>query len=63
MKKLIFILFVLPIFSCNSDKKKDAPASENLQGVQNVNGNIPDTTNAINIDGKKDSASVKDSTH
>ncbi len=56
MKKYFPILcIILFFFSCNSaDKKKDESIktdskSESAVGVQNVNGNIPDTTNTINI--------------
>jgi hypothetical protein len=64
MKKMIFILIALPFFSCNSDKKKDAPASENnYPAAQNATGNIPDTTNSINMGNKTDTGSSKDSIH
>ena len=55
MKKSIAILCTaIFLFGCNSDNKSDkskepAAASENPVGVQNVNGNIPDTTNTIDI--------------
>ncbi len=58
MKKLIFILLAIPVFSCNSDKTNDAPESAtDYPAVQNVNGNMPDTTNSINLGNKTDSAS------
>lgn len=55
MNKYIAIMCsALFLLSCNSDGKSDTstePASdaESTIGVQNVNGNIPDTTNTINI--------------
>ena len=62
MKKFILILLAIPVFSCNSNAKKDAPPSENnYPAVQNVNGNMPDTTNSINLGNKKDSTSSTDS--
>jgi hypothetical protein len=54
MKKLLLILFIAGIFSCASDKKDDTTnKSENQPGIENVNGNIPDTTNSINLDNNK----------
>lgn len=61
MKKGLFmLLFVVAIASCQSktEKKEVEKAGDtNLSGVENVNGNIPDTTNAINVNPRK-----KDST-
>lgn len=53
-KSLAIIGLTLFLFSCNSDTKSDtsttpAAGTENAVGVQNVNGNIPDTTNTIDI--------------
>jgi hypothetical protein len=66
MKKLFAILLIAGIFSCNSDKNEKEDKSKegaNEPGIQNVNGNIPDTTNAINLDNdKRDSSSKADST-
>ncbi len=67
MKKLLFILLVAGTFSCDSNKKvDDVESTENATGIQpgiqNVNGNIPDTSNSINLDNNKtDSGMVKDS--
>ncbi len=61
MKRVIFIIgsvVVIFLSACTSgDKTKKVDSkSENEAGVENVNGNIPDTTNAINLDThKKDS--------
>lgn len=51
MKKIFIAALSLTIFSCNSsDKKTTEDAKNNNEvGVQNPNGNIPDTTNAINL--------------
>jgi len=38
------------MLSCNSgDKKADDTKTDSQVGVQNANGNIPDTTNAIRL--------------
>ncbi|MEO8763709.1 MAG: hypothetical protein ABI416_05450 [Ginsengibacter sp.] len=57
MKKILFILATTVfIFGCNSgDKKDDETKTDSQVGVPNVNGNIPDTTNAIRL-----STDVKD---
>ncbi|HEY5393073.1 MAG TPA: hypothetical protein VIJ57_13200 [Hanamia sp.] len=62
----ILLLFVSTIFlftSCNNNKEKKTP-TYNEVNVKNVNGNIPDTTNAIDLSTRKtDSAnSTKDTT-
>ncbi|MEO6219379.1 MAG: hypothetical protein ABIO81_03055 [Ginsengibacter sp.] len=64
MKKTIgFLSLVVLLASCASDndmKYKDTETkegeTENPVGIQNVNGNIPDTINTIDIstDNKKD---------
>ncbi len=69
MKKVIFpIILSALVVGCNSNEEKtkiDDPKSENVVGVPNTNGNIPDTTNSINLSThKKDSATTpKDSLH
>ena len=62
-KTLVIIIFPLFVLSCNSHKKNTQDEkSQNEVGIQNVNGNLPDTTNAINLSThKKDSSAVKDS--
>ena len=56
MKKIIFGLMILVFTACNNSTNEettmDTTASKN-SGVNSVNGNIPDTTNTINIDGGK----------
>ena len=63
MKRMMLIIgLVSVILGCNSsDKKKtDETKTDNQVGVQNVNGNIPDTTNAINLNSqKKDSTGMR----
>lgn len=61
MKKLLFILLIAGTFSCDSNKKVEVEESGNTPGIQNVNGNIPDTMNSINLDNNADSGMVKDS--
>jgi hypothetical protein len=67
MKKMFTILFIAAVFSCNSDKNEKEDNSKegaNEPGIQNVNGNIPDTTNAINLDNdKRDSSTADSSAH
>jgi hypothetical protein len=63
MKKIMFIIGMLYIFSgCNSNDRKQADDTKtyNQSGIQNVNGNIPDTTNAIDLSThKKDSTGMR----
>lgn len=65
MKKISFILSLsLLLFACNSNKTSNEKRGEDVDptqnvGVDNVNGNIPDTTNTINLSTNKvDSAKV-----
>ena len=46
------------IFGCASKEEETTEETKNEAGVQNVNGNIPDTTNAIDLSTSKDSAST-----
>jgi hypothetical protein len=65
MKKIFVLIAIVSIFlGCTSSDKKttEDTKSQDQTGVPNVNGNIPDTTNAINLSThKKDSATTKDS--
>ena len=64
MKKIIVLVFATIIFSCNSNNKKanENTKTNNEVGVQNENGGIPDTTNAINLSThKKDTLQKRDS--
>ena len=59
MKKILFIIAISAInFSCESKEEATPGDTKNPAGVQNVNGNIPDTTNAIDLSTSKDSAST-----
>lgn len=63
-KNLLIVLIFTLLFSCNNSSDKTTTEGTQVQGpVENVNGNIPDTSNAIKLDvHKKDStSSSKDS--
>jgi hypothetical protein len=56
MKKyLLIITFITLVYSCNNSDKTTTEETQNKNevGVQNVNGNIPDTTNAIDLSTNK----------
>ncbi|MEO8854350.1 MAG: hypothetical protein ABI359_11245 [Ginsengibacter sp.] len=59
MKNLFLLFFMVIILaSCSNNSDKKTP-TYNEVNVKNVNGNIPDTTNAIDLSTKKvDSGSV-----
>ncbi|MEO5782849.1 MAG: hypothetical protein ABIQ07_06235, partial [Ginsengibacter sp.] len=65
MKKILLVIILFQVlYSCSSDEKKTTEDSKakNEVGVQNVNGTLPDTTNAINLGTqKKDTLQSKDS--
>ena len=59
MKKIFFALTLIAFVACNNDSDSSSTedtAVTNMSGVENVNGNIPDTTNAITIDASSQSA-------
>lgn len=60
---IFFLLAIISFLGCSSNSKKTTEDKSNMEvGVQNVNGNIPDTTNAINLSTqKKDTTATKDS--
>jgi hypothetical protein len=62
MKRMMLIIgLVSVVWGCNSnDKKKTDDTKTDIQvGVQNVNGNIPDTTNVMKLSThKKDSTGM-----
>ncbi len=61
MKKTFFALLVLVFVSCNNDSNSSSDEETtdttitNVSGIDNVNGNIPDTTNTISIDASSQS--------
>ena len=63
--KIILLLFSVMLFSCNNNKHSNTEMGKDVEpyrqvGVENVNGNIPDTTNAIDLSTKKtDSSALK----
>ncbi len=63
MKKIMFVVVMAyVVWGCNSDDKKKADEIKtyNQTGVQNVNGNISDTTNAIDLSThKKDTTGIR----
>jgi hypothetical protein len=61
MKQLISAAFIIFLSACNNDGKSSATddtAVTNISGVENVNGNMPDTTNSISVDGSSQSTNV-----
>lgn len=53
MKNFIFLFLVsgLVCIGCGNDTSQDEDtASPNTPGVQNVNGNLPDTSNAVTLE-------------
>jgi hypothetical protein len=49
--------------ACNSNgegEDSDDTASSNITNVQNVNGNLPDTTNSMNLDAGDTTSSTQD---
>ncbi len=63
MKKIFIGVIALIAFSCGSNEKEttEDTKTNNQVGVPNVNGNIPDTTNAINLSTQKKDTLQKDS--
>ncbi|MDQ3682552.1 MAG: membrane lipoprotein lipid attachment site-containing protein [Bacteroidota bacterium] len=65
MKKILFGLIVFVLAACNNNSESttitDTTVS-NTSGVENVNGNLPDTTNTITIDGGKPETTPIDTT-
>jgi hypothetical protein len=62
-KLLIGVLLTGILLSCNNNDPKTTESSPNLTNVQNVNGNIPDTTSSISLENRQtvDSLPVSDS--
>ena len=63
--KLILILSTVILFSCNDNKHSNTEMGKDVDpyrqvGVENVNGNVPDTNDAIDLSTKKtDSSTLK----
>ncbi|RYZ49325.1 MAG: hypothetical protein EOO14_20840 [Chitinophagaceae bacterium] len=65
MKKLLSLLIMGFLFSCGNGKMDDNKTESPVTPpVDNVNGNIPDSTNTINLNQPLpiDSSNLKDST-
>ncbi len=67
MKKFILpVLIAGFILACNNEKKTESNESAPVTpGADNVNGNIPDTSDAVRLNQSmpKDSSHTRDSTH
>jgi hypothetical protein len=63
MKKNFIAIAICSVlfFACNHQKTKSGKGSETYRTVPvpNVNGNIPDTTNSIDLSTKKDSSHIQ----
>ncbi len=60
MKKIFIAAIVLILISCQSNETAtEGTKNSNQVGVPNVNGNIPDTTNAINLSTQKKDTTAK----
>ncbi len=57
------VVLISCMCACNSEEKKDTEKEKvetnNAAGVSNVNGNIPDTTNSIDLTTHRDSSVIK----
>jgi hypothetical protein len=56
MKQILAALLLISTLSCNSSNNSNttnSDSSTSVKPVQNVNGNIPDTTNGADITGKQ----------
>jgi len=54
MKKIFFAAMLFSFAACNNDGSSSSSEDTtvtNVSGVENVNGNIPDTSNAMTVDG------------
>ncbi|HEX2609018.1 MAG TPA: hypothetical protein VHK91_16660 [Flavisolibacter sp.] len=68
MMKLLFALLIMAgLASCSNDStttttSDSSTTTTNPTGVENVNGNVPDTTNSIQLSTSGDTTKTKDST-
>ncbi|GAC1419921.1 MAG: hypothetical protein NVS1B13_24260 [Flavisolibacter sp.] len=65
MKKIFTFLMAVSLLSCNSSSNNNSSSDSttDIKAVQNVNGNIPDTTNSGPINGNKNDSLKVDSLH
>jgi|GEM_PF-3296820 len=65
MKKIVGLVIVAAGFvACGSDNSKTAPESAPVTpGIENTNGNLPDTNTTIRLNGQTpvDSSNLRDS--
>lgn len=62
MKKILFVGLSIVIFGCATKEEETTEQTQSPAGIQNVNGNIPDTTNSIDLSTeKKDTVQSNDS--
>ncbi len=61
MKKIISLLFIVILIGCNDSNEGDG-GSPNITNVENVKGNIPDTTEGVTLNQPMeiDSSRIKD---
>lgn len=66
MKKIFMIMMVAAaVAGCNSDgngSSSEDTTGSNTPGIENVNGNLPDTTNSINLDSDHDTTHTRSDT-
>ncbi len=71
MKTVFLLILISVLFACNNSGNTttkispDSGGSGNTPGIENVNGNIPDTSAGIKLNKPlpKDSSRLNDSTH
>lgn len=66
MKRLLFAIVAFAAFACSDDKKTDASSTESAPvtpGIENTNGNVPDTSTTIRLNQPMpvDSSKINDS--
>jgi len=63
MKKILLVIAIsVVLFSCASKEEETTEGTTSPAGIQSVNGNIPDTTNSIDLSTQKqDTVQSKDS--
>lgn len=65
MKKMLYALMIFVLVACNNSSETNEVADSAINdnsATENVNGNIPDTTNTISIDGGKTEPASTDTT-
>jgi hypothetical protein len=57
---LVLVLFVAACNSGSEGGENEDTTGSNITNVQNVNGNLPDTSNSINLDAGDTTSSTQD---